>query len=220
MQHSSTQFHRTLDLHEVCLQNNIHPSGWTPASFSHQRQQGSRLRSHLHNGVAWQPDQQHKLLPQPVRGPPVHFFPAFFCPLLKKKNKKNPFSAPSAKCPRRCVKAHDQTSERADYNPTQRKGSSEHQPPPPPCCIFHRVSCTGCSPHMTSMKVPYGRWGRRGSPASSCVARASLVRMSESTQKIIITEIIWLKCVASETIREEKLRSTHGSDHLSTKITN
>lgn len=113
--------------------------------------------------------------------PTTALFPSLL--LSSSSSKKNPFSAPSAKCPRRCVKAHDQTSERADYNPTQRKGSNEEQPPPhPPRCIFPRVSCTGCSPHMTSVKVPYGRWRRRGSPASSCVARASVVRMSESSQ--------------------------------------
>lgn len=46
----------------------LDPRGFLVPSLSHQRQQGSRLRSHLHKGVIWQPDQQHKLLPQPAPG--------------------------------------------------------------------------------------------------------------------------------------------------------
>lgn len=72
-------------------------SPWSSQSISlssvvgRQLRQGSRLRSHLHNGVVWQPDQQHKLLPQPVRGPLVRVpFPrssnATFGPIARRRH--------------------------------------------------------------------------------------------------------------------------------------
>lgn len=105
-----------LDLRRGLLTNNhsqpINESG----VVSRQLQQGSRLRSHLHNGVVRQPDQQHKLLPQPVRGPLVHL-------LLR-------LSA------RRCVKsataAHWSANTKAGciLNPTQKYWRTVAPPPP------------------------------------------------------------------------------------------
>lgn len=136
------------------------------------------------------------------------------------KRKKIPFSAPSAKCPRRCVKAHDQTSERTDYNPTQRKGSNEEQPPPTLPAVSSPVF-----PAPAAL-LTWPRWkchmaGEDGEDRPQAPAwRGRHWSECPNRVKIILTEMIWLKCFASETIKEEKSRSAHGRDYLSTKITN